>query len=308
MLTNFFGKSKPINFIVLLVLVILYFGLSFFEISSNSSVGFDLVLKEVGLLVLVLVYCFMYGFILSKNKLTLDNSFGLLILITQFGLFPEIYKDQESLVFNVLFLVFLRKVFSFRTSKSFFEKLFDSGFWLAILFILEPFSLLFGVLIYLSISLFQKINYQTLLIPFLGFIVPLILYFTYCYWFEMLGDFYALFYWYSSYSVMPYIADPFRIPLIFIGSLSVLAFVFKTPKVFLIRGNYRKYWIIVSVTFLLALSYIVLKNNKNGSELLIVFFPVSIMIANGIESIGKKFIKETVLLLFLVVPILLFIF
>lgn len=308
MLTNFFGKSKPINFIVLLVLVILYFGLSFFEISSNSSVGFDLVLKEVGLLALVLVYCFMYGFILSKNKLTLDNSFGLLILITQFGLFPEIYKDQESLVFNVLFLVFLRKVFSFRTSKSFFEKLFDSGFWLAILFILEPFSLLFGVLIYLSISLFQKINYQTLLIPFLGFIVPLILYFTYCYWFEMLGDFYALFYWYSSYSVMPYIADPFRIPLIFIGSLSVLAFVFKTPKVFLIRGNYRKYWIIVSVTFLLALSYIVLKNNKNGSELLIVFFPVSIMIANGIESIGKKFIKETVLLLFLVVPILLFIF
>ncbi len=307
MLANFFGKSKPINYIVLLVLILIYFSFSFFNIFSIQNVDFDIVLKQLGLLLLLLLYCFMFGFILSKNKLTLDNSFGFLTLVSLFGLFPVIYQDSEALFFNVVLLIYFRRVVSLRTSKSFFEKLFDSGFWACILFIMEPFSLLFFVLIYLAVSLFQKTNYQTVLIPIVGFLTPLIIYFTYCFWYDMLTDFYQLFDWYSSLSFDMYNTSTYGIPLIFIGVFSLLALLIKTPKVILISGNYRKFWIVITVIFVLSISYVILQNEKNGSELLVLFFPVSIMIANWVESIQSKVLKEIVLLMFLLLPTLLFI-
>ena len=307
MLTNFFGKSKPINYIVLLVLILIYFSFSFFGIFSREDIDLDIVLKQSGLLVLLFMYCFMFGFILSKNKLTLDNSYGFLALVSLFGFFPVVYQHTEALFFNIVLLIFFRRIVSLRTSKSFFEKLFDSGFWLSILFILEPFSLIFCVLIYLSVSLFQKTNYQTLLIPIVGFITPLIIYFTYCFWYDVLADFYRLFDWYSSLSLDMYSSSKYGIPLIIVGVFSLLSLIIKTPKVFLISGNYRKYWIMITITLLLSITYIILKNEKNGSELLLVFFPVSIMIANWIESIQRKGIKEIVLLLFLLLPTILFI-
>ena len=185
--------------------------------------------------------------------------------------------------------------------------MFDSGFWLAILFIIEPFSLIFSVLIYLAVSLFQKTNYQTLLIPVVGFVTPLIIYFAYCFWYDILDNFYGLFYWNSTFSVDVYNSSTYWAPLILVGLLSLLSLIIKTPKVILISGNYRKYWIIITITLLLSITYIVLTNEKNGSELLVTFFPVSIMIANWIESIERKVLKEIVLLLFLLGPTILFI-
>ena len=107
MLTNFFGKSKPINYIVLLVLILTYFSFSFFGVFSTQNIDFDLVLKQSGLIVLLLMYCFMFGFILSKNKLTLGNSYGFLALVSLFGFFPVIYQHTDTLFFNIVLLVFL---------------------------------------------------------------------------------------------------------------------------------------------------------------------------------------------------------
>lgn len=307
MLSNFFGKSKPVNYIVLFVLMALYFCLSFFVFFSTESIDINIVFKQLGFFALVLSYCFLYGFILAKNKLTLGNTYGFLILVSLFGVFPHIYTQTGPLIFNILLLVFIRKILSFRTSKSFFEKLFDSGFWLAILFILEPFSLIFGILIYLSVSLFQKTNFQTLFIPLVGFLLPMIIYFSYCFWFDVLDDFYTLFYLYSSFSIDPYLSDPLRVPLFILGIFSFIALIFKTPKVFLISGNYRKYWIIIFVIFLLSLFYLVLKNDKGGSELLVVMFPVSILLANWVESIEKKVLKEIAVIGLVVLPVIFFI-
>lgn len=307
MLANFFGKSKPINYVILLVLILIYFSYSLFDGFSLQKVDLDFVLEKSGLVGLLLLYCFMYGFILSKNKLTLDNSFGFFILVSFFGFFPAIYQHFDTLFFNIVLLIFFRKVVSFRTSKSFFEKLFDSGFWLSILCILEPFSFIFLVLIYLSVSLFQKTNYQTLLIPVIGFVVPLIIYFTYCFWYDNLDSFYLLFDGYSSLQVDVYYGSEYAIPLILAGAFSLISLIVKTPKVLLISGSYRKYWIMITVTLTLAIMYVLLKNEKNGSELLILFFPVSVMIANWIESIQRKILREVVLLLFLLLPTILFI-
>ena len=71
-----------------------------------------------------------------------------------------------------------------KSNKKTIAKLFDSGFWLGILFILEPIFILLFILIYLSIYLHNKITIHTLFTPLMGFISPLVIFFTYNFWFD----------------------------------------------------------------------------------------------------------------------------
>ena len=90
------------------------------------------------MLVFFLVFFFFYNFILSKNKLTLYNSYGFLIFVLLFGFFPDTMSSRNELFLNILVLVYLRRLYSLRSGKDLHKKIFDSGFWLGILFLLAP--------------------------------------------------------------------------------------------------------------------------------------------------------------------------
>ncbi|MDC1168715.1 hypothetical protein OAT36_07385, partial [Flavobacteriaceae bacterium] len=79
MLANFFGKSNPVNFIVIFSIFLGFFLVSSISLIPISTIDFSIVLEKVLQLVLFLVFFFFYNFILSKNKLTLYNSYGFLI-------------------------------------------------------------------------------------------------------------------------------------------------------------------------------------------------------------------------------------
>lgn len=300
MLANFFGKSNPANFIIILVLFLSFFFAGFFidEIGPKTP---SWIASVIGLFVLLF---FFFNFILAKNKLTLYNSYGFLFFVLLFGIFPFTQFDRQELIINIVLLIFLRRVYSLRTPKATIKKMFDSGFWLSILFILEPFTLVYGVLLYASIILFQKLNARSFLIPIVGFLAPLIIYFTYCYWYDSLDKFENLFSWYTDYNFELYQADHVLIPLIFIGSLTVLSILFKTPKVFMVSGNYRKFWSLTIINLIVAAGLIVLIDNRNGTELMYAFFPVAVILTNGIEGISKKIFQNMILILFVLIPIL----
>ena len=132
MLANFFGKSNPANFIVIFSI---FLGLFLAKsISSISIITVNLVVEQVSILALFLLMFLFYNFILSKNKLTLYNSYGLLLFVLFFGFYPETMSNRNEVFLNVLLLVFLRRVYSIRSGKDVYKKIFDSGFWLGILF------------------------------------------------------------------------------------------------------------------------------------------------------------------------------
>jgi len=304
MLANFFGKSNPANFIIIFLVFLVYATGAFFVDATPKTGLLFLGSMFFGFLVLF----FFFNFILSKNKLTLFNSYGFLFYVLLLGSFPQILFDRNELISNIILLIMLRRVYSLRTPKEVVKKVFDSGFWLGILFILNPFMLVFAGLIYSSISLFQKLSLRSFLIPVLGFSVPLICYFTYCYWYGMETEFYQLFYLYTDYDYHIYFENRLMIPMIVVGTFTILSIIFKTPSVLQVSGNYRKFWTLLILNLLIALIYVGLTKDKTGAELLCALFPTAIVLTNGIEGFSKPFYQDLVLGLFAIMPIVLFIF
>lgn len=303
MLANFFGKSNPANYIILFVVFIAY----------ASGAIFGGYIEEAGLIKLislvggVSVLFFLFNLILTKIKLTLYNTYGFMFFVLLLASFPQTFIDSEALMINILLLIMLRRVYSLQITKSVVKKMFDSGFWLGILFILDPFMVVFAGLIYSSIALFQKLDLRNFLIPILGFATPLICYFSYCFWNDMTADFYQLFYLYTDYNYVVYAENEVLVPIIIIGIVTLISIVFKTPRVIQVSGDYRVFWTLVIFNLLVSIIFVLLTKDKTGAELLCTFFPLAVILTNGIEGFSKSLFKDIVIALFVLMPIILFI-
>ena len=307
MLANFFGKSNPVNFIVIFSIFLGFFLTNSISSISLATLNFSLVLEYILMLIFFLVFFFFFNFILSKNKLTLYNSYGFLIFVLLFGFFPDTMSSRHELFLNILVLIYLRRVYSLRSGKDLYKKIFDSGFWLGVLFLVAPKTVLFGILLFLSIWLFQKINFRTLLIPCLGFLAPVLCYVAYFFWFDQTEEFIASFFWYANYNFELFTDRSIFIPTIVLGTLVLISILVKTPKVISISGNYRNYWILILFNLFIAITILLIQNTLNESQLILLFFPISVILTNWLESIQKPFLKNIFIAALLCTPIILFI-
>ncbi len=296
MLANFFGKSKPVNFIVLLALFLIYFSFSLF----SKELSLNLFKELFGFIVVFSIL----NFILAKNQLTFDNSFAFLFFVILIGFFPDVIIINNTFYACLTILLFLRKVYSLQSQKNTLHKLFDGGLWLGISFLIEPYTALFAVLLYISIYLHQQYTYQTLLTPLIGFGSVVFLFFTYCFWYDKLNDFYLLFDWSFHYDFNLYLSPKYLFQNLFIAVLVITAIVLKSPKALAILNTFRKNWILTIIHLIISLLIILLMSNKASSELLFVFFPVAVILANGLELYQHKWIANVLLLFFLAISII----
>lgn len=308
MLANFFETSKPINFIAILGLFLVYYFSSLFSVFSITDFTTDFILKQVLILLIFLIIFFLFNFINTKNKLTQENhSYTFLIFVCLLGNFNASFFDLKNVIICALSLLLFRKIFILKNLDKGNSKMFDAGFWIGIIFILEPFFLSFFIFLFVAISLFRTLNYRTILIPLVGFISPLIIYFSYCFFYDNTSDFIVLFSWYTNYDFSFYLKKSILIPTIILISLTVFALLVKSPKKLSISGNERKKWILYIVQFLVSVLFILLLKNKNGSEFLIAFFPMAFLITNWFEFLKSKLIKNIILFLLVLLPFMLLI-
>lgn len=299
MLANFLNKSKPINFISLLLL----FLVAFLFVVFVDGYSQDTLFKSGILLILFLVIFFLFNFINSKNGLTLDNSYAYFSFVLLTICISSELLNYTTLVEVIIYFFFLRKIYSLRSSKKLLEKFFDSGFWLGILFILQPFSVLFFILIYIAIYSHNKITIHSLFIPIIGFISPLIVYFTYFFWYDNIDKFLNLFNFNIHFDIQFYNGTKYFWLINGVLVFSILAIFFKSIKALAVKNTFRKSWIVLLSNFIVALLFLIAIPVKNGSELVFMLFPTAIILANGIELIPKKIFKNVVLYLFLAVAI-----
>ncbi|SHM88325.1 DUF6427 family protein [Polaribacter sp. KT 15] len=295
MLANFLGKSKPINFIILLSVFICLFLFTTLPIYLGQDFQFKLVFEVAGLIALFLFLFFFYNFVVTKNNLTFDNSYAFFVFTVLLAFFLPLINNYKTLTIILLYILFLRKIYSLKSPKKILQKLFDSGFWLSILFILEPFTAMFTILIYAGIFVHQKPVINRLIAPLIGFACPLIIYFTYCFWQDQLYVFTNLFYFNSFKSLLLYSKNNFNWIIILIIILSVVSIIMKSPKTLSVNNSFKKSWLLLLLNFTISLFFALLIPNKNGSEMLFLLFPASVICANGIELIKNNIIKNVVL-------------
>lgn len=299
MLANYLNKSNPINFIGILVFFIICFFISVTSYFFNTGFSADKLQRGAILLVLFLSIFFFYNFILSKNKLTFDNSYAyLLFTLFLICILPEL-TSYKTLILAIIYLFFLRKIYSLRSQKKVIQKLFDSGFWLGILFILEPISILFFVLIFAAVILHLKITLHTLFSAIIGFITPLFIYFTYFFWFDKTEEFTKLFDLNLSYNVQIYKQTKLFWLLVCILASSLFSIFFKSVEILGVSNTFRRSWNLLITNFFITVLFLAFLPEKDGSEILFILFPVSVIITNGIQMIKKNIVKNIILYSFL---------
>ena len=304
MLANFFGKSKPINFIVLLLVFVCALFLNSFHSFSTVEVTLFFIVEK---LVFFLVFTFLFfgvNFIVSKNKLTQDNSYALLFYLLVISFFSAYLYGYQVVFEHLIHLLFLRKVYSIQTLKEIFKKLFDAGFWLGVMCLMNPFLIVFSLLLFAVLIVHKRVRLQTVLISVIGFLIPIFLFFTYSFWIGEISLFTDKFILYTTYDFSMYKEIRFLAPL---GGLSIFllfAVFMKTENVFSVNNRFKKSWILLLIHLLLSISYLFFTFNRDGSELLIAAFPVAVILANGFESIQRKLLKEIGLILFMLIALL----
>ncbi|VAV84843.1 hypothetical protein MNBD_BACTEROID02-898, partial [hydrothermal vent metagenome] len=88
MIANFFSKTRPINFLILSVLIIVVYIIG---LGNNLSGGFSFMflIKKSAFLIPIILVIFILNFIIRKNLLTEDNTYAIFFYIMMLGFFSN---------------------------------------------------------------------------------------------------------------------------------------------------------------------------------------------------------------------------
>ncbi|RBP34654.1 hypothetical protein DFR65_101551 [Oceanihabitans sediminis] len=302
MITSIFSKSKPINFLIVFVITALAFlTIKFKHIDApvSSMFIFEQVITFLGLYFSILVL----NFIASKNDLTPKSNLEIVLFSFFLLLLPESLFSAKVIWANFFILLAVRRLVSLRTKKRVKAKLFDAAMLIGIAALFYFWAILFFLLIPLILLFHSDDNIKHWVIPFVGLMTLFIL----CVgasivmhdgYFRFFKVNHAICLDLSVYNTLQYIVST-AIMLVF-GLWSSFSYV---SSIKMKTSGLRPGFKVVFAGMFIAVVIILISPNKNGSDFLFLFAPLVIVIANYIELIKQKWIKEVFFSVLLITPI-----
>ena len=300
MIAKFFNKTKPLNNLILTIVLIIFFGIALFSVSKNT-LDLSYFLKNISSFILIFLTLFLIRFIVKKNGLSKDNSYVILLLVLYFGMFPLALLNLKLLITHFILLLALRRIYSIRTGKNTIEKILDSSFWIGIMTLIYPLSIVFIILVYTAIYVFRKLTIRNFIIPIVGVLAPILIYGVYLFVIDDLNSF--MLYSKPNFSYLDYNSLQLLIPIALLFGLLLWIVPTTTIKTITTNFEYKSIWFLLLVHVFISILYIIPSTIKNGSEFLFLFFPIVIIFTHYLELIKEKWFKEVFLLLFFIVTI-----
>ncbi len=305
MISSFFGKTKPINYIILITFIFVFYWFVHFIVFDKSYSPTELFLQLIVLA--ILSFClFVLNFILKRNKITGSHSYAILFFTMLLLIFPQTLIDNNSVLCTFFLLLATRRLISVRSLKNVRLKIFDATIWIAVASIFYDWALLYLILVFMVIYIYEPKNLKNWLAPLAGcFVVQMIMYcvlilqgntdfFWEHYDFEYSFNKAYFLNWINSTKLVLYIVG-----ISIVGLISFLS-VGKAGigKVATLR--------LIAMLFLLGLALEVLIATPGKYPIMVTFFPASILLSKYVESIKKANVKEIVLMLSIFVPFMVF--
>jgi len=306
MIANFFNKTKPINFVVLSVLMVLVFIIGLI-IGLPKEFTLVFFLKKVIYLLVSILTIFILNFIIRKNTLTDDNAFAILFFIIMLGFFSTTFFNKNIFIANFILLFSFRRIYSLRTAIKPKEKIFDSAFWIGVASLFNIWSIIYLVLLFAAIWVFKKRDWKHILIPVIGYISPIFLAFTYLLMTDNTSTFYNFWVLDYSFNYSEYTSIKFLTPILFLFLFTLISILPTIRKSLISKMDFKSTWTVLIIHIILSLIIVLVAPVKNGSEFLFLFFPLGILFANYMQIIKRYWVKETILYLFLIVLITVYI-
>ncbi|CAM3593251.1 DUF6427 family protein [Flavobacterium chungbukense] len=293
MITSVFKKSTPLNYSLVVILILVFFFM--FQIKDPTWVSsYFLAFQKVSLLCFILASFFMINFIVKKNGLSKDNGYAILFYLLFLLFFPTIFNNANVVYANFFILLSLRRLVSLQSLKASKEKIFDAAFWIFVASLFQFWSILFLLLVYISIIFHVSRDYRNWVLPFIAFLAVAILF----YMISLIFNIDALAF-IQERAVLDFKIDYFKnnyenaalsiytaVTLFFVTSM--LMTLSNRPQI--VHSSYKK---IVAYFFIAVLVFLI-SPNKSNDLLLFSIAPLTIMAASHVEYMQQKLNNEIV--------------
>ena len=294
MITSVFKKSTPINLILVVILMLVFFSIYQFQDLTWTNSAF-LIVKKIGLFGLLLSSIFITNFITKKNELSKDSSYTIFFYFLFLLFFPSLLNNTNLIISNFFVLLALRRLISLHSLKASKEKIFDASLWIFLASLFHFWSILFIILVFISIIFHVARDYRNWVLPFIAFFVTgiIAILFSMIFYKNAIGyintnavinfkiDYFTNNYQNGALSIYTTIA------LFFI--VSMFASLSNRPQV--LHTSFKK---IIGFFFIGVLIFVV-SSNKSNDLLVYTIAPLSIMATSHIEMKQLKLKQEMVL-------------
>lgn len=306
MISSIFEKTKPVNFIILLVFLFLfYWSVQFYLLDTALS---EVEIAKSGAILTTLLFSvFIVDFIVKRNKLTGTNSFAILFFTLLFVVFPYTLGDNNAIFTSFFLLLAMRRLLSIKSLKNIKLKIFDAGLWICISSIFYEWALLYLLVVFAAIYIYDPKNKKNWLVLLsVGFCFFMILYGILILLGkpEFIGNHYDFAIDYNAiFPIKIWTSLKMALYALFNMALAFSAFINLSKsgvgKVITLR--------LIAFSFVIGLIVNILVTSENNNAVIITFFPSVIFIVNYLESIKKPKLLELLLIAGIMVPIIVFV-
>lgn len=291
MLASIFSKTRPINYIMLTLLIVTGYSLFIGFDSSIEWTTFEII-KRGSVLLLLLLMMYVSQFIVSRNRLVDDSAYVPLIFTSFLFVFPTSFENVRVIVASYFILLALRRIFSLHSLKQSKEKLLDASLWICFASLFHFWSVLYFILLFYAIAFFGAKDYRNWIIPLVALLGASIFLSLYL----LIQDVHFLDWWSDRVQVsfdFMYFDNVFQnIALAVFVSIALLYAVSQAlaikSKPYNMQNTYKK----IILSFLIGAVIYIISADKSNGLLLFTFFPLAILGANYIESIPQRWRKE----------------
>ena len=271
--------------------------------SADGNLSLIFILEQSAYYILILLSLFVLDFLASKNNLTKRNNYKILL----FGIFliilPLTFQTNNLLIANVFILFALRRIISLRTNLNVKKKLLDAGFWIGIASLFYFWCILFFPLIILALIVYSLTSVKNSIIPLIGILTVAVILISYLIiidydLIELSSYLESTSYDFTKYNYLNLILG---ITILISLGLWSLFFFIKNLKIKTKRR--RRSHVLIINALIISVILVLIVPNKNGSEFIFMFAPLSIIMANYLESIKEGWFAELFVWILILTPI-----
>lgn len=302
MLTSFFGKSSPINFLLLSIFITFFCVLKYVLI-----IDFTFQVEEfITLLTIVVLLVFsmlLVDFIIRKNYLNTSNNFAIFIFSCVVVMLP-ITQHLGIIISQFLILLALRRIFSLASEKNMEKKILDATLWILLASYFFFWSVLLFILLYIAIIKLNKKSIRYLLIPAVGLFGMTLITVS----FFLIKD--NSITWLSEFAkpisnnFTAYASADLLVFLTFFFSVLIWSVFYRISKLPDISKKFKSNYLLVIFSVITCFFITLFSEIKIGTELIFLAVPSAMCIAGYLEKKGDIWFKELLLWTFLLLPII----
>ena len=303
MITSFFRTSKPLHYLIFLVL---FFAIFVFQSFYNHNINQSPIsyFTLFGVFFLFLVTFFVYVFIITKNDLTQKNSFAALYLCLFIGIIPQFFLTPIVMLSNLFVLLGLRRIFSLKKNLNTKKKLFDAGFWIALATIFYHWAILYFVPLFVAILMITSDYFKNTFAVFFGALSVSLTAFLYIFFLNKDFDIWLKLMPQINLDLSIYydLITFFPLAILLTSSLWGISslfnrMVFKTSKS-------RFVYFILLFALVIGLIIPLVSENKSMADFIFLVFPLAIVMANNTEQTHSQWLPSVFILLLFATAVL----